>query len=294
MTFIFHPSTVRKLEDILTWEVFFKSVVRESMQHLSARSCRKKTRNKADALTFCCSFFACFEIFFDGATPIFADLKDSKRLLMVLWKISCTSFSSSLMPKWLRLYLCRCFKRERRRHFRNSCWGIFIPWDTNCNHFFSQSQPATDSPDSCSCRGAGPEGGESSGPQILSVLSWSARAFPDSPMAPGLVCREKTTSSAIYANVSWRRWRRSFLFLGPVFTWFRLWASPWDRPRVVFYSQNRLLCLLAVTRGQRLSWYEEFCFLFMWLWFLGGGTNRHLWKSLAEWLLSVSHVSRSF
>ena len=60
----------------------------------------------------CCSFFGCFESVFGGATPIFADLKDSRRLLMVLWKISCTSFSSLLMSKWLRLYLCRCFKAE--------------------------------------------------------------------------------------------------------------------------------------------------------------------------------------
>lgn len=58
----------------------------------------------------CCvsSFLWCLVIFLAGLTPILADLKDSRRLLMVLWKISCTSSSLWLMPNWLRLYLWRC------------------------------------------------------------------------------------------------------------------------------------------------------------------------------------------
>lgn len=59
-----------------------------------------------DLLTFCCwSFFGYLVMCFGGATPIFADLKDSRRLLMVLWKISCSSFSSWLTSKRVRLYL---------------------------------------------------------------------------------------------------------------------------------------------------------------------------------------------
>lgn len=66
-------------------------------------------------MTFCCcSLLECLLIVFGGATPIFADLKDSRRVLMVLWKISCTSFSSSLTLKWLRLYLCRCCEPENK------------------------------------------------------------------------------------------------------------------------------------------------------------------------------------
>lgn len=79
------------------------------------------------ALTFCCwSFFEYLLIVFGGATPIFADLKDSKRLLMVLWKISCTSFSSLLTSKWLRLYLCRCCKPENKRQGWKRIWEFII------------------------------------------------------------------------------------------------------------------------------------------------------------------------
>lgn len=73
--------------------------------------CHERTLNAAtsscfDPLTFCCwSFFGCLVMGFGGATPIFADLKDSRRFLMVLWKISCTSFSSWLTSKRVRLYL---------------------------------------------------------------------------------------------------------------------------------------------------------------------------------------------
>lgn len=78
--------------------------------------CHELTRFRAtciyfDPLTFCCcSFFGCLVMCLGGATPIFADLKDSRRLLMVLWKISCTSFSSWLTSKRVRLYLWRCCK----------------------------------------------------------------------------------------------------------------------------------------------------------------------------------------
>lgn len=43
-----------------------------------------------------------------GATPILADLKDSRRFLMVLWKISCISFWSWLTSRRPRLNLWRC------------------------------------------------------------------------------------------------------------------------------------------------------------------------------------------
>lgn len=59
--------------------------------------CHERTLNVVyfDPLTFCSwSFFGCLVMGFGGATPIFADLKDSRRFLIVLWKISCTSFSS--------------------------------------------------------------------------------------------------------------------------------------------------------------------------------------------------------
>lgn len=80
-----------------------------------------------DYPTFCCwSFFGCLLIVFGGATPIFADLKDSKRFLMVLWKISCTSFSSLLTSKWLRLYLCRCYKPENKHRKRINSWGLMF------------------------------------------------------------------------------------------------------------------------------------------------------------------------
>lgn len=68
------------------------------------------------ALTFWfVSFLGCLVIFLAGVTPILADLNDSRRLLMVLWKISCTSSSFWLMVKSLRLYLWRCCG-EKRQH----------------------------------------------------------------------------------------------------------------------------------------------------------------------------------
>lgn len=45
------------------------------------------------ALTLVCvSFLECLAMCFGGVTPNLVDLKDSKRFLMVLWKISCISF----------------------------------------------------------------------------------------------------------------------------------------------------------------------------------------------------------
>lgn len=78
----------------------------------------------SEALTFCWwSFFGYLVMCFGGATPIFVDLKDSRRLLMVLWKISCTSFSSLLTSKWLRLYLWRCCKPGRQKSVRELISG---------------------------------------------------------------------------------------------------------------------------------------------------------------------------
>lgn len=85
-----------------------------------------------EAPTFCCwSFFGCLVIAFGGATPILADLKDSKRLRMVLWKISCTSSSSLLTSKWLRLNLCLCYKPNDTRTidfciFLETIWNSFV------------------------------------------------------------------------------------------------------------------------------------------------------------------------
>jgi len=68
------------------------------------------TQKTTAGQTFCTPpfFRCCLESLLAGATPILADLKDSRRVLMVLWKISCTSPSSLFTSKCLRLYLCLC------------------------------------------------------------------------------------------------------------------------------------------------------------------------------------------
>lgn len=95
------------------------------------------------------SFLWCFVIFLAGLTPILADLKDSRRLLMVLWKISCTSYSLWLMPKWLRLYLWWCCSEREEQIRQMRCKPYACVWMCVGEEQFIHSF--------CSCTGAAVE-----------------------------------------------------------------------------------------------------------------------------------------
>lgn len=144
-------------------------------------------------LTFCCwSFFECFVMVFGGVTPILADLKDSKRFLIVLWKISCTSFSSWLTSKWVRLYLCRCWNtRERAKK-----WKLNL-WICHYNHYCTSVSPL-----SCLCTDAAAEDGACWCPLTLSNRSWTARAFPNSQKAQCCVYEKKNKAHISFLSAA--------------------------------------------------------------------------------------------